>query len=69
MFIFSDILISKEKHVLCHVMKIFEMRQLVLKQKRLDKTKFRNSKMKKDLKEIENKENFEKKEKLKKKLQ
>ena len=68
MFIFPDILISKEKHVLCHVMKIFEMRQLVLKQKRLDKTKFRNSKMKKDLKEIENKENFVKKEKLKKKL-
>ena len=68
MFIFPDILISKEKHVLCPVMKISEMRQLVLKQKRLDKTKFRNSKMKKDLKEIENKENFEKKEKLKKKL-
>ena len=44
------------------------MQQLVLKQKRLDKTKFRNSRMKKDSKEIENKENFEKNEKLKKKL-
>ena len=65
--IFLDIRTSKEKLVLFHVTKIFEMLQLVLKLKKPVKIRFRNNKMKKDLKEIENKENFVKKEKLKKK--
>ena len=66
-FIFLDIRTSKEKLVLFHVTKIFEMLQSVLKLKKPVKIRFRNNKMKKDLKEIENKENFVKKEKLKKK--